>query len=90
MNKALEELWNEYFAEKCAVINTKEEKSLAKKAVEMHKEAGKSLTKEQNDAIEKYVDILYEIQNSFVKKSFFKGCEFAISLLIEVYNFAEN
>ncbi|MBQ8908297.1 MAG: hypothetical protein IJY71_06915 [Clostridia bacterium] len=32
MKKALEKLWNDCFAEECAMMNTKEEKALIKKA----------------------------------------------------------
>ena len=87
MKETLEKLWNECFAEECAIIDTAKERVLAKKAVEMHKTANKLLTKEQSDAIEKYIDILCEIQNSLVKKAFFKGCEFATSFFLEVGNF---
>lgn len=83
MKTLLEKLWNEYFAEECAAINTKEEKALVKKAVEMHKTANESLTKEQSEAFEKYIEALYEIQGFFVKKAFFNGCEFATSFLFE-------
>ncbi len=87
MRETLENLWKEYFAEKCALIDTKKEKELAKKAVEKHKIANELMTKEQINAVEKYVDILCEIQDSFVRKAFFKGCEFTISFLMESGNF---
>ncbi|MBQ9071015.1 MAG: hypothetical protein IJY23_06700 [Clostridia bacterium] len=86
MNKTLEKLWNEYFAGECAVMDSDEERELAKKAVEMHKAANELLTKEQSDAIEEYVDILCEIQCFFAKKAFFKGCEFTTSLFFETWN----
>lgn len=87
MKKTLEKLWSEYLAEKCAAIDTEEERALANEAVEKHKIANDLLTKKQRDAIEKYIDVLCEIQSSFVKKAFFKGCEFATSFLIEAGNF---
>ena len=89
MKKTLEKLWNEYFAEVCAKFDTDEERELAKNAVEMHEAVNKSLTKEQSDTIEKYVDSLCEIQNYSVKKAFFKGCEFAASFLFEVGTLGE-
>lgn len=84
MQAPLEKLWNDYFADECAVIDTEEEKAMAKKAVEIHEAASKSLTKEQIDEIEKYVDVLCEIQYSLVKKAFFKGCEFCAAFLFEM------
>lgn len=87
MRKILEKLWNEYFYEECSVISTKEEKALIKKAAEIHEATNELLAKEQIDAIENYVDTLCEIQDSFAKKAFFKGCEFAACFLIEVGHF---
>lgn len=83
MKETLEKLWKEYFAEECAATDTEEERALAKKALEMHKTVNELLTKEQIVATEKYIDALFEMQDSFVKKAFFKGCEFAISFLFE-------
>ena len=83
MKLTLEKLWNEYFAEECAAMNSEEERALSKRAIELHKGVIELLTKEQNDAIEGYIDALFEIQESFVKKAFFKGCEFATAFLLE-------
>ena len=87
MKKTLEKLWREHFAEECATIDSEEERRLLKMAAETHKKANELLTKEQSDMIEKYIEILYEIQSFFGKKAFFKGCEFAISFLFEAGNF---
>ena len=87
MKKTLEMLWKEYFAEKCATIDTEEEKSISRNTIEMRKKAAELLTKEQNDAIEKYVDALCQMQSAFVKKAFFLGCEFTASFLLEAGNF---
>ena len=54
MKHTLEKLWDEYFAEECAVIDTEEERMFLRKAAEVHKKASELLTKEQNNAIEKY------------------------------------
>ncbi|MBE6644072.1 MAG: hypothetical protein E7612_01680 [Ruminococcaceae bacterium] len=70
MRLTLEKLWNEYFAEECAAVNTNEERVLAKKVVEMHKLANELLTNEQRQAVERYVEAQYEIQGSFGKKAF--------------------
>ena len=90
MKETIERLWNEYFAEECALIHTKEEKELVQKAVEMQKIANEFLTKEQCEATQKYVEILYELQGFFVKKAFFKGCEFATSFLFEAGGFGKR
>ena len=90
MKITLEKLWNEYFAEECAAINTEEEKALMKKAIEMQKKANESLTKEQSDAIEKYIEVLYQIQGCYIKKAFFDGCEFATSFFFELGGFPKQ
>ncbi|MBQ9098007.1 MAG: hypothetical protein IJY50_01080 [Clostridia bacterium] len=90
MKETLEKLWNEYLAEECAVIDTEEEKRLAKKAAEKHDIANDLLTKEQSDIVEDYVDAVCEIQGCFSKKAFFKGCEFTASFLLEVGSFKKN
>ena len=83
MKKTLEKLWNEYFAEECATMETKEEKLLAKKALEIHDLVNKLLKKEQIEIVEKYMDALCEIQSLHVKKAFFNGCNFATSFILE-------
>ena len=87
MKKTLEKLWNEYLAGECAAIGTEEERELLKKAVEKYEMANEMLTKEQRETVEKYVDTLYEIQGAFVKKAFFKGCEFTTSFFFEFGTF---
>ena len=87
MREILEKLWNEYFAEECAVIDTEEERTLIRKVAEMHQKANELLTKEQCDALEKCIEALYETQSLCVKKAFFKGVKLAIALLLEVRNF---
>lgn len=86
MKETLEKLWNEYLLDECAVINTDEERKLTKKAVELHEKANALLNKDQEDAVEKYVDALCDIEAIFVKKAFFKGCEFAVAFLLEARN----
>ena len=83
MKKLLEELWNDYIADVCAVLDTEEEKRLSKIAVEAHRSAIEVLTKEQQEGVEKYVDVLSELQLCFAKKAFFKGCEFSVSFMLE-------
>ena len=83
MKETLEKLWNECFAEECAMLDTEEEKAPIRKVAELQKKASELLTKEQRCAVEKYIEALYESQCFYVKKAFFKGCEFATSFLFE-------
>ena len=89
MKKTLEKLWNEYLLDECAKIDTDEERNLTRKTAELHEKANALLNKEQKDAVEKYVDALCDIESLFVKKAFFKGCEFAVSFLLETRSFEE-
>ena len=83
MKNTLEKLWNEYLSEECAKMDTDAERTLTETAAELHERANVSLSQEQQAAIEKYVDALFDIEALFVKKAFFKGCEFAVSFLPE-------
>ncbi len=86
MKEALKKLWNEYLLDECALTNTDEERNLTKSCVELHEKASALLNKEQEDAMEKYVDAICDIDAFFAKKAFCKGCEFAISFLLESLN----
>lgn len=86
MKTTLEKLWNEYLSNECAVIDTDEERALTRKVVKLHEEANALLNKEQQDATEKYVDAFCDLEAIFVKKAFFKGCEFALSFMLEAGN----
>ena len=81
MKETLEKLWNEYFSEQCAEINTEEERNLTRKAVELHEKVNALLNEEGKNALEEYVDALCDIEALFARKAFCKGCEFAISFL---------
>ena len=83
MKNTLEKMWIEYFAEKCAVLDTDEERALLRKAADLHEKANALLNKEQQEAIEKYLDAFCDIESCFLKKAFSKGCEFATSFLYE-------
>ena len=87
MNKTIEKLWNEYFADECAKFETDEERELAKKALENHETLNRLLTGEQSKGVEKYIDALCDTQSFFMKKAFLKGCEFAVSFFLEAGNF---
>ena len=83
MKETFEKIWVEYFSDECAKIETDEEKALIKKAAEMHKAIDELMMNEQISVMEEYVDTLYQIQWCFVRKSFFKGCKFALSFILE-------
>ena len=83
MKETLEKLWNEYLSEECAMIDTEEERELTRKTVALQEKANALLIKEQEEAVEKYVDALCDLEALFVKKAFYKGCEFSLSFLLE-------
>ncbi len=83
----LENLWIEYFSEECAKIDPDEKRALLKKVAEMRKNANALLTGEQREVLEKYVETLYEMQDFWGKKAFFKECTFATSFLFEAKDF---
>ena len=84
MKETLERLWKEYLLAECAVIETDEERRLAKRVAELRESANALFLKEQEEAVDGYVDALCDANALFVKKAFFKGCEFVLSLLLEV------
>lgn len=86
MKEIIEKLWNEYFSDECAVINTEEEKELIQESIKLHQIENEMLTPNQIEVLERHIEVVYEIQGLFIKKAFFKGCEFAISLLLEMGN----
>ena len=87
MKETLERLWKEYLLEECAVIETDEERRLTKKTGELHEKANSLLNKEQEEAVDGYVDALCDANALFVKKAFFKGCHFVVSIFLEAGNF---
>ena len=87
MKELLENLWNDYLMEKCAVIDTEEERELNKTAAELHENLNNLLNEEQKNALELYVDALLDSESLLVKKAFFKGCEFAVSFILEAGNY---
>ncbi len=83
MNETLKKLWDEYLLDKCAVIDTDEERALTRAAAELNEKAISLLNQEQQDAVEKYVDALCDVDALFARKAFLKGFEFSFSLLFE-------
>ena len=86
MKETLEKLWNEYLAEESSLIDTDEERDLTRKTADLNTKAVALLNKDQQDAVEKYVDALCDLEALFIKKAFFKGCEFSVSFLLEAGN----
>lgn len=83
MKQILENLWNEYLWDQCAAIDTDEERKLTKLSAELHEKATASLNEEQKENVQKYIETLCHLDSLFVKKAFFKGCEFSVSFLLE-------
>ena len=83
MKNVIEKLWDEYFSEECAVLNTEEEKELIERVVKAQKEANELLNREQREKVEKFVETLHEMHGISLKKAFCSGCEFATSFLLE-------
>ena len=86
MKTTLETLWSEYFSEKCSAIESDEEKALIKAVAKRYEETNALLNKEQQNAMEKHLEALCDLEACFTKKAFFKGCEFAVSFLFEATN----
>ena len=86
MKETLEKLWNEYLLDESAEIDTEEERELLKKTTELYEKANILLNKEQKEAVQKYIDALCDVEALFAKKAFLKGCEFAISFVLEAKN----
>lgn len=81
MTNTLCKLWNEYWAEECAKIETEKEKMDLKRVIETHGILESSLSNEQKEKAEAYIEAVYEHQDELIKKAFFKGCEFGLSFL---------
>ncbi len=64
MKETLEKLWNEYLSAECAAIDTDEERNLTKKTVELHEKANTLLNKEQEGAVDEYIDALCALKPS--------------------------
>ena len=84
MNEMLEKLWYDHFAEECAVLDTREEQALAKRAAESRGKLNRSLTGEQRRIMDAYAEALYEMQASLIKKAFLRGAELSASFLLEL------
>ena len=89
MKQILEKLWNEYLSEVCAAIDTEEERELPKKVAKLHEKLNDLLNEEQELAVEKYLDARCDIDALFLRKAFFKGCEFSVSFLLASWNFGK-
>ena len=86
MKNTLEKLWEEYFSEECAILDTEEERELISLTAEANKAVNDLLTKEQRISVERFVELLHEMNGIALKKAFCKGCEFTASFLLEAGN----
>ena len=83
MKETLEKLWNEYFWEECAAVSSDEERNLIRITVQLHEKVDGLLNEEQKASVEKYVCALRDVEALFVRKAFFKGCEFASAFFLD-------
>ena len=90
MKETLEKLWEEYLAEECAYIDTEEERELIKNVAGMYETLKELLTKAQSDAVEEYVEAIYQMEASYVRRAFCKGCEVTASVLLEAGAFEKE
>ena len=67
MKKTLEKLWHEYLMDECAVMDTEEERDLTKEAARLHEKVNALLDKEQQAAVEEYVDAVCDVESILVK-----------------------
>lgn len=84
MKQSLEKLWNEYFSAECTAIETEEERKMVHKIAHIHEETNAQLTKEQIDAVDALIEAIYDMQSCTIRKSFFIGCEFAVTFLSQI------
>ena len=82
----IKKLWREYLAEESATMDD-EERKLTKTAARLHEEMNGLISKEAYKAVEKHLEALYELSALTEEKAFIKGCEFAISFLLEASGF---
>ena len=87
MKETLEKLWQDYLLDECAAIDSDEERALTKRMAEQHEQLNALLNSNQQVAVEAFVETVYDLEALFVKKAFFKGCEFSISFLLEAGSF---
>ena len=85
MMQIFDKIWEEYFFEECTRIETSEEKEIIRKTAELHEKVDALLTKEESEAMQEYVDCIYDSAETFYKKAFMKGVRLAISLFLEAY-----
>ncbi len=83
MKETLHKLWDEYLWEEGAKIDTDEERMLTRKAAELHETVDNLLNEEQRAAVEKYIEASADVEAFCVKKAFLRGCEFAVSFILE-------
>lgn len=85
MKNTIERIWTDYLLEKCSALETTEERILMEQASDLREKVNSMLNQEQLNAVEKYLDALNILDTLFVKKAFTKGCEFAVSFILEAH-----
>ena len=90
MKQTLEKLWSDYLSEECAIVRSDEERRIMKISAELQENLNSILNKEQIEAVEKYVDALCNVESFFVRRAFIKGCEFAVSFILETQNYSPH
>ena len=83
MKKTTEKLWNDYLSDECSRIDTEEERNLLEASAKRYEKLTSLLTKEASELLEAYTDTIFEMNSILAKRAFSKGCEFAVSFLIE-------
>lgn len=86
----LEKMWNDYFADECSRIDSDQERALVGQAIDLHDDLNDLLSEEECDVMEKYVDILCDINALYAKTAFLTGCKFAVSFFLEARNFKKS
>ena len=84
MKESLEKLWNEYFSDECAIISSEVERNFMKTAADLREKAVDLLNEQQCEAMDKYIEALYDSEALLLKKAFFKGCDFGASFILEI------
>lgn len=86
----LTELWRDYFSEDCAVISTEKERELSAKLSSARKRLCEILTKEQEFAVEGYIEAFHGLSSSLAEKAFIQGCKFTASFLLDTLDFKQS
>ena len=90
MKETIKKLWREYLADENAAIKDERERKLTERAGKLHDDLAVLLSKENYGAVEGYLEVLNELTILTEEKAFLKGCEFAVSFLLDAGNFGKR